>query len=136
MSRVGIYTVNQGAAAVAVGGIIPLGSINRRFGCKCNNALDLNGNGITINEAGYYDVDVSVTATATAAGNVTITLLKDGVAVPGATATATAAASGTVALPITPLVRQMCGSGSTLTLVLTGTASTINNVSVKIIKVW
>lgn len=136
MSKTAIYTVNQGAVSVAVGGIIPLGSINRRFGCKCNNALDLNGNGITINEAGYYDVDISVTATATAAGNVTVTLFKDGVAVPGATATATAAASGTVALPITPLVRQMCGSGSTLTLVLTGTAATINNVSVKIIRVW
>lgn len=136
MSKAAIYTVNQGAVAVAVGGIIPLGSINRRFGCKCNNALDLNGNGITINEAGYYDVNISVTATATAAGNVTVTLLKDGVAVPGATATATAAASGTVALPILPLVRQMCGSGSTLTLVLTGTAATVNNVSVKIIRVW
>lgn len=135
MSKAAIYTVNQGAVAVAVGGIIPLGSINRRFGCKCNNALDLNGNGITINESGYYDVDISVTATAAAAGNITVTLLKDGVAVPGATATETAAANGTVALPITPLVRQMCGSGSTLTLVLTGTAATINNVSVKIIRV-
>ena len=136
MSRVGIYTVNQSAQVVPVNGTISLGSINRRFGCKCNNALDLNGNGITINEAGYYDVDISVTATATAAGNVTVTLFKDGVAVPGATATATAAAAGTVALPITPLVRQMCGSGSTLTLVLTGTAATVNNASVKIIRVW
>lgn len=134
MSKAAIYTVNQGAVAVAAGGIIPLGSINRRFGCKCNNALNLNGNGITINEAGYYDVDISVTATATAAGNVTVTLFKDGVAVPGATATATAAANGTVALPIAPLVRQMCGSGSTLTLVLTGTAATINNVAFKVIK--
>lgn len=121
---------------MAVGGIIPLGSINRRFGCKCNNALDLNGNGITINEAGYYDIDISVTATATAAGNVTVTLFNGNVAVPGATATATAAANGTVALPILPLFRQMCGSGSNLTLVLTGTAATVNNVSVKIIKVW
>lgn len=136
MAKAAIYTVNQSAQVVPVGGAISLGSINRRFGCKCNNALDLNGNGITINEAGYYDVDVSITATATAAGNVTVTLLKDGVAVPGATATATAAASGTVALPILPLVRQMCGSGSTLTLVLTGTAATINNVSVKIIRIW
>lgn len=136
MAKTAIYTVNQGAVAVAVGGIIPLGSINRRFGCKCNNALDLNGNGITINEAGYYDVDISVTATATAAGTVTVTLLRDGVAVPGAVASATAAAAGTVALPITALVRQACGcsGGSTLALVLGGAAATINNVALKVIK--
>lgn len=136
MSCKAIYTVNQGAQAVAVGGTISLGSIIRRLGCGCNNALNLNGNGITISERGYYDVDISVTATAAAAGNVTVTLLRDGVAVPGATATETAAASGTVALPITPLIRQMECSGSTLTLVLTGTAATINNVSVKVVKIW
>lgn len=136
MSRVGIYTVNQNAQAVPVNGTISLGSINRRFGCKCNNALDLNGNGITINESGYYDIDISVTATATAAGNVTVTIFNGNVAVPGATATATAAANGTVALPILPLFRQMCGASSNLTLVLTGTAATVNNVSVKIIKIW
>ena len=43
----GIYTVNTGATATA-GGSIPLGSINRRFGCNIN----LNGNGIIINGAG------------------------------------------------------------------------------------
>ncbi len=138
MAKAAIYTVNQGAQALQIGSVISLGSIIRRFGCKCNNALDLNGNGITINEPGYYDVDASITATAAAAGTVTATLLRDGVAVPGAvaSATATAAAAGTVALPITALVRKDCGcsGGSTLTLVLGGTAATINNVALKVIK--
>lgn len=136
MAKAAIYTANQGAQALQIGSVLSLGSIIRRFGCKCNNALDLNGNGITISEPGYYDVDASITATAAAAGTVTVTLLRDGVAVPGAVASATAAAAGTVALPITALVRQACGysGGSTLTLVLGGTAATINNVALKVIK--
>ena len=135
--KAAIYTANQGVQALQIGSVLSLGSIIRRFGRNCNNTniLDLNGNGITISEPGYYDVDASITATAAAAGTVTVTLLRDGVAVPGAVASATAAAAGTVALPITALVRQMCGnSGSTLTLVLGGTAATINNVALKVIK--
>lgn len=127
-----IYTANTGAQVLQIGSTISLGSIIRRYGC----AVNLNGNGITVDERGYYDVDATVIATAAAAGTVTVTLLRDGVAVPGAVASATAAAAGTVALPITALVRQACGcsGGSTLTLVLGGTAATINNVALKVIK--
>lgn len=132
MAKAAIYTANQGAQALQIGSVLSLGSIIRRFGCGVN----LNGNGVVIDAPGYYDVDASVTATAAAAGTVTVTLLRDGVAVPGAVASATAAAAGTVALPITALVRQACGcsGGSTLTLVLGGTAATINNVALKVIK--
>ena len=128
-----IYTANTGAQAVAVGGTISLGSIIRRFGCGVN----LNGNGIVIDREGYYDVAASVTVAATAAGAVTVTLLRDGVAVPGATATGTAAAAGdSVNLSIDALVRQAgcCAGGSTLTLVLTAGAGTVNNVALKVIK--
>ena len=127
-----IYVANTGAQVLQIGSTIALGSIIRRYGC----AVNLNGNGITVDERGYYDVDASVIATAAAAGTVTVTLLRDGVAVPGSVASATAAAAGTVALPITALVRQACGcsGGSTLTLVLGGTAATINNVALKVIK--
>lgn len=129
--KAAIYVANTGAQALQIGSTISLGSIIRRFGCGVN----LNGNGIVIDKQGYYDVDASITATAAAAGTVTVTLLRDGVAVPGAVASVTAAAAGTVALPITALVRQMCGnSGSTLTLQLGGTAATINNVALKVIK--
>lgn len=131
MAKSAIYTANQGAQALQIGSVLSLGSIIRRFGC----GADLNGNGVVIDREGYYDVDASITATAAAAGTVTVTLLRDGVAVPGAVASATAAAAGTVALPITALVReQCCDSGHTLTLVLGGTAATINNVALKVIK--
>lgn len=126
-----IYTVNQGAVAVAVGGIIPLGSINRRFGCGAN----LNGNGIVVDANGYYDVAATVTIQATAAGVVTVNMLRDGVLIPGATASATAAAGDFVTLPLIPLDRVKCSdSGHTLTLVLTAGAGTVTNVAFKVIK--
>ena len=128
-----IYTAMQPPTAVAVNGIIPLGTIVRRYGCNCN----LNGNGIAINGQGYYDVDVSVEAVPDAAGTVTVQLLKDGVAVPGATAAATVAAvANTVTLAFPATVRLgCCSTGSVLTLLLTGAASTVNNVAARVEKI-
>ena len=128
-----IYTAMQTSTAVAVNGIIPLGTIVRRYGCNCN----LNGNGIAINGQGYYDVDVSVEAVPDAAGTVTVQLLKDGVAVPGATAAATVAAvANTVTLAFPATVRLgCCSTGSVLTLLLTGAASTVNNVAARVEKI-
>lgn len=128
-----IYTAMLSPTAVAVNGIIPLGTIVRRYGCNCN----LNGNGIAINGQGYYDVDVSVEAVPDAAGTVTVQLLKDGVAVPGATAAATVAAvANTVTLAFPATVRLgCCSTGSVLTLLLTGAASTVNNVAARVEKI-
>lgn len=128
-----IYTAMQTPTAVAVNGIIPLGTIVRRYGCNCN----LNGNGIAINGQGYYDVDVSVEAVPDAAGTVTVQLLKDGVAVPGATAAATVAAvANTVTLAFPATARLgCCSTGSVLTLLLTGAASTVNNVAARVEKI-
>lgn len=135
MSKAGIYTVNSGAQAVAVGGVINLGSINRRFGRKCcEEILNLNGSSITINEPGYYDVDVAVTALPTAAGPVTIAVFQDGVAVPGSTNTAQGTAGNPVNVVSLPLVRVRCDSASNLTVVLVNGAGTIANISVKVLK--
>ena len=124
-----LYAAMQTPTAVAVDGVIPLGSLIRRYGCD----VALNGNAVNITGAGYYDVDASVTVTPAAAGTVTITLYKDGVAIPGATASETAAANGTVDLSIPALVRQVCcAAGSALTLVLTGVAATVDNVALRV----
>lgn len=74
-----LYAAMQTPTAVAVDGVIPLGSLIRRYGCD----VALNGNAVNITGAGYYDVDASVTVTPAAAGTVTVTLYKDGVAVLG-----------------------------------------------------
>ena len=128
-----LYAAMQTPTAVAVDGVIPLGSLIRRYGCD----LSLNGNAVNIaggnQSAGYYDVDASVTVTPTAAGTVTITLYKDGVAVPGATASAAGAAGAPVVLAFPALVRQVCcAAGSALTLVLTGAAATVNHVALRV----
>lgn len=124
-----LYTALQTPTAVAIDGVIPLGSIIRRYGCDAN----LNGNAVNITNAGYYDVDVSITVAPTAAGTVTATLVKDGVAIPGATASADAGAGAPTVLSFPALVRQACcASGSALTLVLTGAAATVNNVALRV----
>ena len=116
-----LYTAMQTPTAIPVDGILPLGSIIRRYGCDAN----LNGNAVNITNAGYYDVDVSVTVAPTAAGTVTVTLVKDGVPIPGAGAP--------TVLSFPALVRQpCCASGSALSLVLTGAAATVNNVALRV----
>lgn len=86
-----IYTADPSSTVLtlstAAGTAIPLGTTVRRFGC---NAV-LSGNGVLLKDQGYFDVDASVTFTPTAAGAYTVTLFKDGGAVPGATQTVTAA---------------------------------------------
>lgn len=136
MSKAGIYTVNSGAQAVAVGGVINLGAINRRFGRKCcDPIIELNGSSITLNDQGYYDVDVVVTALPTAAGPVTIALFQDGVAVPGSTNTAQGTAGNPVNVFSSPMVRVKENSASNLTVVLVNGAGTIANISAKVLKV-
>ena len=121
--------------STATGTVIPLGTTVRRFGC---NAV-LSGNGVLLNGQGYFNVDASVTFTPTAAGTYTVTLFKDGVAVPGATQTITAAAAGTVPVNIPAIVRnQCCDSTSTLTIVVTSATVpatvTIDNAAVVVTK--
>lgn len=124
-----LYTALQTPTAVAVDGVIPLGSLIRRYGCD----ISLNGNAVNLSGAGYYDVDASITVAPTAAGTVTATLVKDGVVIPGATASAAAAAGAPTVLSFPALVRQACcAAGSALTLVLTGAAATVNNVALRV----
>lgn len=127
-----IYTAMQTPTGVAVGGVIPLGSLIRRYG----GDIELNGNAVNLTGAGYYDVDASISVAPIAAGTVTVSLHQNGVAVPGASASA-ALTEGTVSdLSITALVRQVCcAAGSALTLVLTGAASTVSNVALRVQRV-
>ena len=135
MSKALIYTANVGTQAVAEGGAINLGSIVRRYGNRCcNPAINLNGDGITISEAGYYRVAVDVTAAPTAAGPVTITLLQDGVAVLSKTGTAAAAADAVALSIASPVVRVRCNTTNTLTVQLTAGAGNVSNVGVSVVK--
>jgi len=134
MSKSAIYTSNNATQALALGSNIGLGNIIRRFGCNCN----LNGDAINVNGAGYYDIDANFIINGTNAGTATISLLKDGVLVPGAIASATIAVGDVATLGINALVREYgccANNNSNLTFVLSGTAETISNASVVVEKV-
>jgi hypothetical protein len=128
-----IYTTMTSATSVVSGSTIPLGSVIRRFGQNIQSS----GGNINIEGAGYYDVDVSVTLSPIVVGTSTISLFKDGVAVPGATASGSVSTAGNpINLNISSLVRLMCAESSgSLTLVLTGNNATINNVGLVVEKV-
>ena len=117
---------NNAALALTPGSIIPLGTVNRRFGCN----LNLSGNGLLVSGAGYYDIGANVTLTATAAGVVTVALFENGVQIPGAISQQTVAVGDVVTLPLRSLIRlQCCNSDSNVTVVLGGVVATVNNIS-------
>ena len=133
MSRSLIQIANPSVQAVAVNSIIPLGSVQRRFGCN----LRLSGNAIECAGEGYYTVDANVTVAPTVAGAVTVGLSVNGSILPGAVAYGTAAAAGDpVTLPIDATIRQgcCCDSADNLTLVLLEGAGNIQNVSMRVEK--
>ena len=132
MAKSALYTAMTTPTSVLVEGIIPLGATIRRFGC--NVAQD--GNTISIKGKGYFLVNVSITAAPADVGTVTATLNKDGVPVTGATASSSVStAANPNALPITAVVRNACDCDSSiLSLTLSGTNSTIQNVAVTAVK--
>ena len=131
MSQSIIYLVNSSTQEVSDNGIINPGTIVRKYGQN----LNLSGNGIQVAGSGYYDITASFTIVPTETGEVTVTLLKDGVAVPGATATETAAAAGDyVNLSVIGIVRESCyccDGMSSLTFLLTGIDSSVVNSAIK-----
>lgn len=133
MSKSAIYTNNSTAQTLAVGETIALGNVIRRFGCN----LGISAFGITLMGNGYYKVDANIVALPTAAGTVTAQLYVDGMAVTGASATAeTTAATQEVTLPISALIRvqNCCNRDSALSIVLSGAAGVVSNVSVVVEK--
>lgn len=132
MARSAIYTALTTATSVISGALIPLGQTIRRFGCN----IQRDGNAITLRGEGYFLVNISVTAAPAAAGTVTVTLNRDGVPVTGATASnSTSVAANPVALPVTAIVRNPgCCDSSSLSIVLTGQNSTVQNVAFDVVK--
>lgn len=132
MSKSAIYTEMTTPTSVAIGSTVPLGTTIRRFGC--NVAQD--GSAITVKGKGYFLVTASITAAPDAVGTVTVAMSKGGVPVSGATASGSVStAANPAALPITAIVRNACDCDSSiLSFNLSGTASTVQNVAVTVVK--
>lgn len=131
MSKSAIYTASTAPLAVVDGGNLPLGTTIRRFG----QDITQDGDTIQLCGCGYFDVVVTATLASTAAGPLTVTLLKDGVPVPGALSTMTVAGtSDQTVLPLAAIVRNKCTCGSTLTVRVDGTGVTADNTAVTVVK--
>lgn len=134
MSKSLIQTANQSSQTVAVGSVISLGSVLRRFGCNCR----LNGNAIEIEGAGYYTISGTVTLAPTAAGGATVAVYENGVQIAGAIASGSVSTAGNnITLPIETTVRQGCNcdGASSITCILADGASTVKNISIRVEKV-
>lgn len=132
MGRSLIQTVNQSEQAVAVNGILALGTVVRRYG----RDLRLSGNGIEADGTGYFSVTASVSIAPTAAGPVTVALYDNGVQVPGAIAYATGTEGAPVNLAIVATIRRgcCCAGADSLTLVLIEGPGNQQNVSLRVVE--
>lgn len=124
-----IYTVASNVA-IAENQSGPFGAIIRRYGCNCQ----LDGAGINLVGAGYYDLNASLSFTPTATGPVTIQFYQDGVAIPGALATGQGTAAEPLSLSVVATIRNCgCDCNSTLTYTIDA-AGTIVNLPVRVEK--
>ena len=129
MARSRIYTVATNVA-IAENQSGPFGAIIRRYGCNCQ----LDGAGINLIGAGYYDLVASLSFTPTATGPVTIQFYQDGVAIPGALAVEQGTAATPMNLGVTSTLRNCgCDCNSSLTYTIDA-AGTIVNLSVNVTK--
>lgn len=138
MAKAFMYAANTTQQTLTGGGSVDIGNAIHGFGCTgCKKTIDVNGNNITLNECGYYDIVIGATVTDSAAGTVTLQAYQDGSPITGAiTAVNIAAANdaASVALPFGVKVNPC--SSSIITVVATTTAGNviISNVSATVLK--
>lgn len=131
MSKSLLYGVNRTPQTIVVGDRVNFGTIVRRYGCN----LNMSGGEVLVTGEGYYDLDASITFVAGAEGIATITLLKDGSVIPGASASQTVAVGDTITLVTPPsAIREKCGCESTVTAVISGVIGVINNATIRVTK--
>ena len=128
-----LFLVSNTTQSVAVDGLVNLGTTIHK---NCGSQARQSGNGIAITGTGYFNIEVNAIVSAPATGNVTLQLYKDGLPISGAIATETIGTATTELHSMsfnTEILRGCaCNSLSSITIVNTGIASTISNVSVRV----
>lgn len=130
----GIYIGNDGINAdVAIGGFVPFGDPTWRYG----NAIKVRDNSIVLCGANKaFEIEGTFTIEAASAGPLTVTVLQDGVPVPGGVFTiAVAGTSAQTLLPIRTVVKNECKCSSTITFQVSQLAVTIDAESLEV-KTW
>ena len=142
-----VGTRNVATQDVAVLGTIGLGTTYRRY-CKKNNCgirtFDVDSTSITIQQQGIYHITATLVGSGDAAGVVTVQLLENEVAVPGAFSSETITTADTelrtFVIDYYVLVDDICLLGSrttpaiSISLQNTGIAATFTSVIVNVEK--
>lgn len=118
MSRFKMLQItNNNIGTIVENSFLPLGTITRRVDCSNNmSAFTVSSSGtdtITINEAGYYEIEYSISEIATTAGISTVTLVVNGADVYTVGVTATAGGTVNLTLPYTVRVFNRCDNIAT-----------------------
>ena len=112
-----IQMTNNDIGAVAVGKLMPLGTITRRYGVGGNyptfTTANSNVDTITINDEGYYDITYSASVVSGGAGTLTLTLLINGASVYTTSVTAVNGDTYNLTLPFTTRVYARCCNAPT-----------------------
>lgn len=125
-----VSTVNTATQTVTAAAtpVSLLGSVCYNSGCS----LCANANGISIKSSGLYTASGSVTITPTAAGTVTVSLALNGVTLPCSVRQQTVVAASPITINTSAIAfgagACACNS-STLTLVVSGAAGTVDYVT-------
>lgn len=142
-----VGTKNVATQDVAALGLISLGSTYRRY-CKKNSCgvrtFDVGATSITIQQQGIYHITATMVASGDTAGIVTVQLLENGTAIPGAFSSETITTADTelrtFVIDYYILVDDVCllGTNSTaaisISLQNTGVAATFTSVIVNVEK--
>lgn len=142
-----VGTKNIATQSVAALEIISLGATYRRY-CKKNSCgvrtFDVDSTSITLQQQGIYHITATLVGSGDAAGVVTVQLLENGVAVPGAFSSETITTADTelrtFVIDYYVLVDDVCllgtnsTSATTISLQNTGVAATFTSVIVNIEK--
>lgn len=138
---------NTTSQSVPALGTINLGSVYRRY-CKKNNCgvrtFDVTSTSVAIQQQGIYHITTTLVTSAPAAGDVTVQLLVNGVAVPGAFATETITTAATefrtlvidyyILVDDVTILNTNTTNVDTISLQNTGVAATFTNVVLNIEK--
>lgn len=136
-----IYVGSNSSSSVVVNGVVPLTTIVHRENGNNSSEIDLVGNAVVV-ETGCrcrprYNIDAKITFSGATAGNASLSVYKNGVAIPFAVA------SETITTPTTEVrtVTIPCGtltdrcSNNVYTIVNTGAiALTVTNVSMNVVE--
>ena len=116
-----ISAYNSATQTLAVGEAYTFDTNRIATGCTVGHVAGTSA--FTLTKPGYYYVSFNTTFTSQTTGDVTVQLLKDGVAVPGATGTQTIATAGDISsvafATIVKVLPSCCAIDNTATLTFT-----------------